>query len=335
MKKKGFTLIELLAVIVILAVIALIVTPIVTGIIKSAKESANARSVEGHITNVDYIIVQNAFSNGGNTNLYDGAKTESDLGFTYPANDNIKCTSYVILNGKVTQATGCKAEGWTDCYGMEEGKNAVNGECSVAVSYIPTGGLLIDSATMKMYVNASAVPQWFTNEFGDPANLGVTNIVLNTSNQPEGYTPKLNDMYLDQDYMYGFSAGGAVGPSGENLGFQENGLDGWGYIARLRTKTTYGVPSSQIAGKNVLSASNAYYNCVNMTEAPALPNSLVNISSIYKGCTSLTGTIRIDANITTYTDSFSGTVKPIVLTGTSTNLAVIAATSSGNVTVQQ
>ena len=46
MNKKGFTLIELLAVIVILAVIALIVTPIVTGIIRSAKEQANARSLE-------------------------------------------------------------------------------------------------------------------------------------------------------------------------------------------------------------------------------------------------------------------------------------------------
>src|SRR5574344_1514535 len=48
-KKKGFTLIELFAVIVILAVIALIVTPIVTGIIKSAKEQADRRSAEGYI----------------------------------------------------------------------------------------------------------------------------------------------------------------------------------------------------------------------------------------------------------------------------------------------
>ena len=38
MKKKGFTLIELLAVIVVLAIIALIATPIVMNIIKSAKK---------------------------------------------------------------------------------------------------------------------------------------------------------------------------------------------------------------------------------------------------------------------------------------------------------
>ncbi len=40
MNKKGFTLIELLAVIVILAIIALITTPIVINVIQSAKENA-------------------------------------------------------------------------------------------------------------------------------------------------------------------------------------------------------------------------------------------------------------------------------------------------------
>ncbi|MCI8544918.1 MAG: prepilin-type N-terminal cleavage/methylation domain-containing protein, partial [Bacilli bacterium] len=40
MRKKGFTLIELLAVIVILAVIALIATPIILNIIEKARKSA-------------------------------------------------------------------------------------------------------------------------------------------------------------------------------------------------------------------------------------------------------------------------------------------------------
>ncbi len=38
MKQKGFTLIELLAVIVILAVIALIATPLIMGVITDAKK---------------------------------------------------------------------------------------------------------------------------------------------------------------------------------------------------------------------------------------------------------------------------------------------------------
>ena len=46
MNKKGFTLIELLAVIVILAIIALIATPIILGIIEDARNGAKDRSAE-------------------------------------------------------------------------------------------------------------------------------------------------------------------------------------------------------------------------------------------------------------------------------------------------
>ena len=48
-KKKGFTLIELLAVIVILAIIALIATPIVLNTIKNAQKGSAERSAERYI----------------------------------------------------------------------------------------------------------------------------------------------------------------------------------------------------------------------------------------------------------------------------------------------
>ena len=47
MNKKGFTLIELLAVIIILAVIALIATPVVLNVVENAKKQANKNSVYG------------------------------------------------------------------------------------------------------------------------------------------------------------------------------------------------------------------------------------------------------------------------------------------------
>ena len=56
MNKKGFTLIELLAVIVILAVIALIASPIILGIIQNSRESSMARSVEGYAAGVAQAI---------------------------------------------------------------------------------------------------------------------------------------------------------------------------------------------------------------------------------------------------------------------------------------
>ena len=47
--KKGFTLIELLAVIIILAVIALIATPIVLNVVDRSKLESNRNSVYGLI----------------------------------------------------------------------------------------------------------------------------------------------------------------------------------------------------------------------------------------------------------------------------------------------
>jgi len=56
MKRKGFTLIELLAVIVVLAIIALIATPIVMNVIKNANMGAAERSADNYLKAVDLLI---------------------------------------------------------------------------------------------------------------------------------------------------------------------------------------------------------------------------------------------------------------------------------------
>ena len=53
---KGFTLIELIAVLVILAVIALIVTPLVLNVVRKAKDSANKRSVDAYGKSIDLAV---------------------------------------------------------------------------------------------------------------------------------------------------------------------------------------------------------------------------------------------------------------------------------------
>lgn len=58
MGKKGFTLIELLSVIVILAIVALIATPIILGIIRDSKENANKRSIDNYAKAVENAIVK-------------------------------------------------------------------------------------------------------------------------------------------------------------------------------------------------------------------------------------------------------------------------------------
>ena len=58
MKRNGFTLIELLAVIVILAIIALIATPIILGIISDAKKESQERSAELYLSGVELAIAR-------------------------------------------------------------------------------------------------------------------------------------------------------------------------------------------------------------------------------------------------------------------------------------
>lgn len=53
MNKRGFTLIELLAVIVILAIIALIATPLILNVIDQAKEGAARSSAYGYANAVE------------------------------------------------------------------------------------------------------------------------------------------------------------------------------------------------------------------------------------------------------------------------------------------
>ena len=64
-RNKGFTLIELLAVIVILAIIALIATPIVLGIIDDTKESANKQSATFIVNAVEQSYSMAYAINGG------------------------------------------------------------------------------------------------------------------------------------------------------------------------------------------------------------------------------------------------------------------------------
>ena len=69
-RKNGFTLIELLAVIVILAIIALIATPIILGVIDKAKKGAAEQSVNGYINAIENQVVVSQLTNGNE--LVDG-----------------------------------------------------------------------------------------------------------------------------------------------------------------------------------------------------------------------------------------------------------------------
>ena len=127
MKKKGFTLIELLAVIVILAIIALIATPIVLDIIEDSKESSVKRSIElygGAVENAvakaqlngsvvpsgKYTTADGKTLTQGETTLkvdYNGAKVVCEVNITIQGEISLKGCK---VNGKETEYTYGKIE---------------------------------------------------------------------------------------------------------------------------------------------------------------------------------------------------------------------------------
>ena len=100
MNKKGFTLIELLAVIVVLAIIALIATPIVMNTINKAQENANARSLENYAAQLELGFAQAMLdtTNDTATKLQAAAKTYAD--------ENVKGEKPAVDGLTITWATG-------------------------------------------------------------------------------------------------------------------------------------------------------------------------------------------------------------------------------------
>lgn len=77
--KKGFTLVELLAVIVILAIIALIATPIILNVIDNAKEGATKNSAYGYIDALEKANAQEILKNS-NISVLSGTYTIKSSG---------------------------------------------------------------------------------------------------------------------------------------------------------------------------------------------------------------------------------------------------------------
>ena len=141
--KKGFTLIELLAVIVILAIIALIATPIILGIINDAREESNERSVELYASAVRNGIA--AYQLRESKEVTAGTYNETNkLPFEVEYDGQVDCTSVTISEtGKVT-LEGCTVNGGekTYNYGIEEktpdgGETPDAGETPSAQVYKP------------------------------------------------------------------------------------------------------------------------------------------------------------------------------------------------------
>ena len=117
--KKGFTLIELLAVIVVLAIIALIATPIVMNTIKNAQKGAAERTADNYIKQVETTIAEKKLENNpladgpytidDNGNLTRNGLTESvtiDMNGTKPSRGTVKISNGGVSKEETTMTVG-------------------------------------------------------------------------------------------------------------------------------------------------------------------------------------------------------------------------------------
>ena len=122
--KKGFTLIELLAVIVVLAIIALIATPIVMNTIKNAKKGAAERTADNYIKQVETAITTSKLDNkevADGTYTIDENGNLTGNGLTKPITiemngEKPKGGSVVIANGQVTTDSTMEIGDYTVSY---------------------------------------------------------------------------------------------------------------------------------------------------------------------------------------------------------------------------
>ena len=111
MKNKGFTLIELLAVIVILAIIALIATPMILGVIDTAKRGSAESAALGYVDAIEKSIMLSQLNDGVAPaadvyNISNGGKTLTSTNKTYTSGEEtLNYTITVDFKGEVPEGT--------------------------------------------------------------------------------------------------------------------------------------------------------------------------------------------------------------------------------------
>ena len=119
MKRKNlraFTLIELIAVLVIMAILALIVTPLVMNIIRKARIAADKRSIDAYGRSIELAIAGY---------LLDTGKFPTDvnqLSIEY-SGDEVVCSTTQLNDDSSVYLTGCTVKGRAVDYAYGEDKN--------------------------------------------------------------------------------------------------------------------------------------------------------------------------------------------------------------------
>ena len=113
---KGFTLIELIAVLVIMAILALIVTPLVMNIIRKARIAADKRSIDAYGRSIELAVAGYLLDTGRFPTSVD------QLTIEYSGNE-VVCTTTQLNSDSSVYLDGCTVAGRSVDYHYGENKN--------------------------------------------------------------------------------------------------------------------------------------------------------------------------------------------------------------------
>ena len=124
---KGFTLVELLAVLVILAIIALITTPIILGVINDSRESAAVDKTWAYIDAIENAFALDQTSNNPADLPFNGTLTD---GSGKVGSEDIRVSgakaegngSFIIESDGTVTVSGLKFDNFTCKNPVEDGK---------------------------------------------------------------------------------------------------------------------------------------------------------------------------------------------------------------------
>ena len=186
-KNKGFTLVELLAVIVILALIALIATPIILNVISDAKKEAAKDSAYGYIEAIENAIIMNDFEEDDNflspnaSGCYDLKELDNKVNIkgTKPKIDDK--AQVCLKDGTVTNLTGVEIDGYEFTYANDE--LSMNEKSKKYTVYANGTEIYYNPETGKKCTTAVSTPgtksgcmKWYA--FNDDDKSSTVNVIL-------------------------------------------------------------------------------------------------------------------------------------------------------------
>ena len=175
-KRNAFTLIELIATLVIMAIIALIVTPLVMSIIRKARISADKRSIDAYGRSIELAIAGYLMDNG----FFPTSIEQLTIEYS---GDEVVCTTTQLNSDSSTYLAGCtvggrSVEGYT--YGSDKSPSYTAYNVGDEVTYNNVDYYVIkDSGAKESTVTLLKAEPLTTEEVNTYGGVGTDNNLVN------------------------------------------------------------------------------------------------------------------------------------------------------------